>query len=67
MTFLADTGLEKTVACDSVVEFYNMVPNTELSEELKGAGFEVYTAGDCEDPHNIQRAVLSGNLVGRKI
>ncbi len=50
-----------------MVEFYNMVPNTELSEELKGAGFEVYTAGDCEDPHNIQRAVLSGNLIGRKI
>ncbi|MBR1813702.1 MAG: FAD-dependent oxidoreductase [Lachnospiraceae bacterium] len=67
VTFLTDAGLEKTVACDSVVEFYNMVPNTELAEELEKAGFEVYTAGDCADPHNIQRAVLSGNLIGRKI
>lgn len=65
--FVTDAGYEKTVACDSVVEFYNMVPNTELAEELKAAGFEVYTAGDCAEPHNIQQAVLSGNLAGRKV
>ena len=65
--FVTDAGYEKTVACDSVVEFYNMVPNTELAEELEAAGFEVYTVGDCADPHNIQRAVLSGNLTGRHI
>ena len=50
-----------------MVEFYNMVPNTELADELTAAGFEVYSIGDCADPHNIQRAVLSGNLTARKI
>ena len=65
--FITDTGSEKTVAVDSVVEFYNMVPNTELAEELESAGFEVHCAGDCADPHNIQQAVLSGNLAGRAV
>ena len=65
--FVTEAGYEKTVKVDSVVEFYNMVPNTELADELTAAGFEVYTVGDCADPHNIQRAVLSGNLTARKI
>ena len=65
--FVTDAGYEKTVQADSVVEFYNMVPNTELADELTAAGFEVYTAGDCAEPHNIQRAVLSGNLTARKL
>ncbi len=64
--FVTDAGFEKTVACDSVVDF-TTVANTDLAEELEAAGFEVYTAGDCADPHNIQRAVLNGNLVARKI
>ena len=65
--FVTEAGYEKTVKVDSVVEFYNMVPNTELADELTAAGFEVYSIGDCDDPHNIQRAVLSGNLTARKI
>ena len=65
--FVTEAGYEKTVKVDSVVEFYNMVPNTELADELTAAGFEVYTVGDCADPHNIQRAVLSGNLTARQI
>ena len=65
--FVTEAGYEKTVAVDSVVEFYNMVPNTELADELTAAGFEVYTVGDCAEPHNIQRAVLSGNLTARKL
>ena len=65
--FVTEAGYEKTVKADSVVEFYNMVPNTELADELSAAGFEVYSVGDCADPHNIQRAVLSGNLTARQI
>ena len=65
--FTTEAGYEKTVKVDSVVEFYNMVPNTELAEELEASGVEVYTVGDCVDPHNIQRAVLSGNLTARHI
>ena len=65
--FVTEAGYEKTVKVDSVVEFYNMVPNTALADALTAAGFEVHTVGDCADPHNIQRAVLSGNLTARKI
>ena len=65
--FVTEAGYEKIVKVDSVVEFYNMIPNTELADELEAAGFEVYTVGDCADPHNIQRAVLSGNLTARHI
>ncbi len=65
--FVTEAGYEKTVKVDSVVEFYNMVPNTELADELTAAGYEVHTVGDCADPHNIQRAVLSGNLTARQI
>ena len=65
--FVTEAGYEKTVKVDSVVEFYNMFESTELADELTAAGFEVHTVGDCADPHNIQRAVLSGNLTARKI
>ena len=63
---VTEAGFEKTIACDSVVDF-TTVTNTDLAQELEAAGYTVYTAGDCADPHNIQRAVLSGNLAGRKV
>lgn len=62
-----DTGLAKTVACDSVVEFYDMLPNTALADELTAAGYEVYTIGDANEPFNIQRAVTTGNLCARAL
>ena len=62
-----DAGYEKLIACDSVVEFYDMVPNTALADELKDAGFEVHAVGDCDQPFNIQRAVLAGNLAARAL
>ena len=44
-----------------------MVPNTDLAEELEAAGYEVHTVGDCAEPYNIQKAVLSGNLAARAL
>ena len=41
--FVTEAGYEKIVKIDSVVEFYNMIPNTELADELEAADFEVYT------------------------
>lgn len=62
-----DAGVSKTIACDSVVEFYDMVPNTALADALTAAGIETYAVGDCNAPYNIQKAVLSGNLTARAI
>lgn len=62
VTFKTDADLEKTVPCDSVVELYDMQPNTALADELEKAGVEVYTVGDAAEPRNIQHAVTTGNL-----
>ena len=60
-------GAETVYACDTVVDTRDMLPNEGLADNLKAAGVEVYEAGDCCDPWNIQYAVRSGNIVGRTI
>ena len=60
-------GAETVYACDTVVDARDMLPNEGLADKLKAAGVEVYEAGDCCDPWNIQYAVRSGNIVGRTI
>lgn len=67
VAFKTAAGLDKTIACDSVVEFYDMQPNTALADELQKVGVEVYTVGDAAEPHNIQRAVTTGNLCARAL
>ena len=67
LTIKTDEGLERAIACDSVVECYDMLPNTALADELKAAGYEVHTVGDCAEPYNIQKAVLTGNLAARAL
>lgn len=58
-------GQTKLLTCDTVVECYDMVPNTHLADAL--AGFEVYPVGDCAKPFNIAEAIAAGNLAARKI
>lgn len=67
ITITTDVGLEKVISCDSVVECYDMVPNTALADELTAAGIEVHAVGDCAEPHNIQKAILTGNLAARAL
>jgi len=67
ITVTTDVGLEKVISCDSVVEFYDMVPNLSLAKEIEAAGIEVHAVGDCAQPHNIQKAVLTGNLAARAL
>lgn len=66
LSITSSVGLETVIPCDTVVEC-EMLPNTELADALSAAGYEVYAAGDCVEPYNIQRAVLNGNLAARKI
>ena len=42
LTITTDMGFERTISCDSVVECYDMVPNTDLAEELEAAGYEAF-------------------------
>ena len=54
-----------TIACDTVIEAMDMLPNTSLAEGLDG--IEVHCVGDCAKPWNIAEAIASGNLTARKI
>ena len=65
VTFTGESGLEMTVACDTVVEALDMLPNTELADGLSGV--EVIAVGDCHIPYNIAAAISDGNLAGRRI
>ncbi|MBP3701182.1 MAG: FAD-dependent oxidoreductase, partial [Lachnospiraceae bacterium] len=64
ITFTTEAGIEMTLACDTVVEALDMVPNTEL---MDGLSVEAIAVGDCIDPYNIASAIATGNLAGRKI
>ena len=50
------SGLKHVIPCDTVIECWDMVPNMELFDEIKAAGFEVYAAG-CDEPKTIQSAI----------
>jgi hypothetical protein len=39
-----------------------MTPNIGLAAEIEGFGIEVHAVGDCAEHHNIQKAILTGNL-----
>jgi hypothetical protein len=58
------SGLKHVIPCDTVIECWDMVPNMELFDEIKAAGFEVYAAG-CDEPKTIQSAIHSGYAVSR--
>ncbi len=61
------SGLPETLACDTVVECQDMVPNTAIAEELAALGIECVSVGDCAAPCNIQQATYTGNIAARRI
>lgn len=60
------TGEQKVLACDTVLECYDMVPNTELADAI-GSAAEVKCIGDCEAPCDIAMAIKAGHLAARAI
>jgi 2,4-dienoyl-CoA reductase-like NADH-dependent reductase (Old Yellow Enzyme family)/thioredoxin reductase len=59
-------GTPMTLECDTVIECYDMIPDTGLYDSVKES-FESYAVGDCNAPYNIADAILYGNLAARKI
>lgn len=59
-------GVKKFIPCDTVIEAYDMVPNTALLDEITAAGYAAYAAG-CDAPSNFQTAIHDGYKVGRYI
>lgn len=66
VTIATQSDVNKTISCDTVVECYDMAKNLDLAKALESK-YEVYTAGDCAYPWNIQQAILKGHLAARKI
>lgn len=66
LVITTDMGYEKVVACDTVLECYDMIVNDSLAQELEGK-YEVHAVGDCSEPWNIQKAIFSGNVAARAI
>jgi 2,4-dienoyl-CoA reductase-like NADH-dependent reductase (Old Yellow Enzyme family)/thioredoxin reductase len=64
ITFTTDAGIATTVACDTIIEAMDMLPNTSL---VDGLGIEAYVAGDCMNPYNIANAITSGNFCARAV
>ena len=60
------TGESKVLECNSVLECYDMLPNTKLAEEI-GSEFETISVGDCNNPFNIAQAIREGNLAARAL
>lgn len=65
ITINGETGVDTIIACDSIIEAMDMLPDTSISEAL--SGMTVYSIGDCNKPWNIAEAITAGNLTARKI
>lgn len=65
ITVATEVGTEVTVACDTIVNAADMLPNTSLLDGISVS--ETYTVGDCAEPFNIALAVRAGNDAGRTV
>ncbi|MGI6689126.1 MAG: twin-arginine translocation signal domain-containing protein [Christensenellales bacterium] len=59
-----ETGVDMEIACDTVIEAMDMLPNTEL---IEGLGDKAIAVGDCNRPWNIAEAIAAGNIAARNI
>ena len=73
---ITDRGLEITdkegkkqtlEAVVSIIPVLPMAPNQKLLKDLEGKVSEIYTVGDCREPHLILEAVADGFRIGKSI
>jgi 2,4-dienoyl-CoA reductase (NADPH2) len=60
-------GKKQTIEADTIITALPLLPNTELLKELNGIVPEVYTIGDCKNPHLIVDAIADGSRIARAI
>jgi 2,4-dienoyl-CoA reductase (NADPH2) len=65
LTITTKEGKKQTIEADTIVTALPLLPNTKLLKELDGIVPEVYTIGDCKDPHLIVDAIADGSRIGR--
>ena len=59
-----ETGCDIVVACDTLIDARDMLPNTDL---IDGLEIPCVAVGDCKAPFNIAEAIAAGNIAARKI
>lgn len=65
ITIETGAGVDAEIACDSIINAADALPNTALLDEITVA--ETYAIGDCNAPFNIALAIRGGNDVGRAL
>lgn len=65
--FIDDNGNLLFLSVDTVVLAVGSAPVTDLFDELKSSGLEVYAIGDCKEPRDALEAMHEGTELGRKI
>ncbi|WP_080800437.1 oxidoreductase [Arabiibacter massiliensis] len=64
LAITTESGAEVELACGTVIEALDSLPNTELA---KGLAMDVFPVGDCAKPFNIGDAICTGNAAARSI
>lgn len=59
-----ETGCDMNIACDTLIDARDMLPNTSL---IDGLEIPCVAVGDCKAPFNIAEAIAGGNLAARNI
>ncbi len=67
LTIISKEGKRQTIEADTIVPATHLTPNTELLENLEGRVPEIYTIGDCREPHLILEAIADGSRVAHSI
>ncbi len=65
ITIRSGYGVDAQIACDSIINAADPLPNAGLLDEIDIA--EKYAIGDCNEPFNIALAIRGGNDVGRAL
>ena len=60
-------GKKQIIEADNILTALPLSPNDELLKAIEGKVPEVYSIGDCREPHRIIHAVHDGSHVGRII
>jgi 2,4-dienoyl-CoA reductase (NADPH2) len=67
LTIITAEGDTKIIEADTVLIALPLTPDTGVAESLKGKITEVYTIGDCREPHHIADAIGSAVRTARSV
>ena len=67
LTITTGDGKRQTIEADTIVTALPLLPNTEFVKSLEGSVPEIYTIGDCKEPHLTVDAIADGARIARAI